>query len=129
MLSDSDLDASTSELQASISTVLSSARVARDVQEQKVYSIADRDVIPPRPIGRQLPVSPPPGIAPTMTGRLEIVVDRSGRVESVKLYTPHNGFHDRMIVSAAKAWHYRPATRNGRPVRFSIVVPINLPES
>jgi hypothetical protein len=39
-----------------------------------------------------------------------------------------NGYHDRMIVSAAKAWHYRPATRKGRAVRYSMVMSITLPD-
>jgi len=49
-------------------------------------------------------------------------------VETVKLDTPVNGYHDRMIVSAAKAWHYRPAMRKGRPVRYSMVMSITLPD-
>jgi hypothetical protein len=38
------------------------------------------------------------------------------------------GSHARMIVSAAKAWHYRPALRKGRPVRYSMVMSITLPD-
>ncbi len=55
-------------------------------------------------------------------------VGRSGRVETVRLDTPVNGYHDRMLVSAVKAWHYRPAIKNGRPVRFTLVMTIRLPD-
>jgi hypothetical protein len=33
-----------------------------------------------------------------------------------------------MLVSAAKAWHYRPAIKNGKAVRFSLVMTIRLPD-
>jgi hypothetical protein len=57
------------------------------------------------------------------------VINRDGSVYSVKLHTPLNRHHERMIVSPAKAWRYRPATRNGRPVMYRILVKVNLPES
>jgi TonB family protein len=80
-------------------------------------------------VGRQLSTASQlhnAGVPPT--GRLEILVNRSGRVESVRLETPKNGYHDRMIVSAVKAWRYRPALRNGKPVRYFMVVSISLPD-
>ncbi len=106
-----------------------SAVAARTSLENRIYSSADADVLPPRPIGRQLPALQPPGSNAQAIGRLEILVDRTGQVETVRLHTPSNAYHDRMIVSAAKAWRYRPAVRNGKPVRFNLVLMINLPES
>jgi hypothetical protein len=129
LVADNDLDTSATELRRAVSELVARARVAREFEEKKVYSSANADVVPPRPLGRQLPANPPPGLGNDLTGRLEILVDRSGHVESVKLHTPRNNYHDRMIVSAAKAWHYVPATRNGRPVRFNIVMSIYLPQS
>jgi hypothetical protein len=129
LIADSELDTSANELRHLISDLATRARAATELEERKIYSNANADVVPPRPIGRQLPADPPAGIGNELTGRLEILVDQSGRVESVKLHTPRNSYHDRMIVSAAKAWHYAPATRNGRPVRFNIVMSINLPQS
>ena len=58
-----------------------------------------------------------------------MIIGRDGTVENVTFHTPLNRHHERMIVSAAKAWRYRPATRNGRPVRYRILVKVNLPES
>jgi TonB family protein len=105
------------------------ASEARATEEQRIYTAADRDVTPPRPLGHQLPIVGLPGVSSPVTGRLRILVDRSGQVETVIVDTPANGFHDRMIVSAAKAWRYKPALRNGKPVRFSLVMPLNLPDS
>jgi hypothetical protein len=56
-------------------------------------------------------------------------VGRLGDVEVVKLYTPLNRYHERMIVSAVKAWRFQPATKDGRPIRFRLTMTINLPES
>src|SRR5262249_1400415 len=129
LLADSDLDDPPADLKAAIANVLALARPARTTLEERVYPAADRDVTPPRALGRQLPAAPSPATPQDLIGHLEIVVDRSGSVETVRLFTPLNGYHDRMIVSAAKAWHYTPALRNGRPVRFRMVMAINLPES
>ena len=82
----------------------------------------------PQPLGRQLPAALPRGIPPGLVGQLEVLINRAGEVERVRLYTPLNAYHDRMIVSAAKAWHYKPALRNGKPVRFQLVISVNLPE-
>jgi hypothetical protein len=62
-------------------------------------------------------------------GQLEMVIGRDGVVEVIRLHTPLNRFHERMIVSAAKAWRYEPATRRGLPVRFRLFRTINLPEN
>jgi outer membrane biosynthesis protein TonB len=60
---------------------------------------------------------------------LEIIVGKQGDVEFVKLHTPLNRYHERMVVSAAKAWRYRPARKGGTPVRYRLNVTVNLPES
>jgi hypothetical protein len=64
-----------------------------------------------------------------MVGTLDWLINQEGTVEIVRLYTALNRYHERMIVSAAKAWRYKPASKEGRPVKFRIVSPINLPES
>jgi TonB family protein len=51
-------------------------------------------------------------------GTLEFVVSESGAVEHVRLVSPANRYQERMLVAAAKAWQFRPATREGRPVRY-----------
>jgi hypothetical protein len=127
LLRDADIDPSDADLNGEVSNLMAMATSAHTLEEARIYTSADRDVTPPRPIGRQLSTASLSGRAP-LTGRLELVVGRSGEVETVKLETPVNGYHDRMIVSAAKAWHYRPATKKGRPVRYSMVMSITLPD-
>jgi hypothetical protein len=127
LLRDADIDAGSQDLSDDLASLIAQANTARTLEETRIYTSADRDVTPPRPIGRQLSSASVSGRAP-LTGRLELVVDRNGEVETVRLETPVNGYHDRMIVSAAKAWRYRPAMRKGRPVRYSMVMSITLPD-
>ena len=127
LLRDADIDPGEVDLNNDVANLMAMVTAARTLEESRVYTSEDRDVTPPRPIGRQLSTASLSGRAP-QTGRLEIVVGRSGEVETVKLETPVNGYHDRMIVSAAKAWHYRPAMRKGHAVRYSMVMSITLPD-
>jgi hypothetical protein len=128
LLDDADVGAEGADLNADVPNLLALASAARTAEEEKVYTIADSGVTPPRPLGRQLSAASVSRIALPFTGHLEILVGRSGRVEAVKLETPVNGYHDRMLVSAVKAWHYKPAVRNGKAVRFSLVMSIALPD-
>ena len=127
MVEDADIAPAPLDLSMAIHSARTRAVAGKTTLEQRVYTADDRDVIPPAPVGRQLPQAAPVGGGPI--GRLEILVDRAGRVEAVKLHTPSNAYHDRMIVSAAKAWHFKPATRAGKPVRFTLIMSINLPGS
>ena len=65
-------------------------------------------MIPPEPLSRQFPEGVPSGIPPARVGTLELIIGKTGDVEFVKLHTPLNRYHERMIVSAVKAWRYRP---------------------
>jgi hypothetical protein len=88
-----------------------------------VYSREDPDVKPPRILRQQLPSAPPPN---AQTGYLEFVVDTHGDVESLNLISPTTRFHDLMLVAAAKAWKFRPALFDGRPVKYRMRVAITL---
>jgi hypothetical protein len=112
-----------------VDDLISAASAAKSQADEIVYTTADKGVVPPRELSRQFPASNPLGIPPHRVGTLEMIIDKDGGVEFVKLHTPLNRYHERMIVSAAKAWRYRPATRNGKPVKYRLTVRINLPES
>jgi hypothetical protein len=97
--------------------------------EDVVYSELDAGVVPPRLLSRGFPSKPPFDVPPNRVGKLDVIVARNGEVEFLKLYTPLNRYHERIIVPAVKAWRYKPAMKNGKPVRFRLSVTINLPES
>jgi hypothetical protein len=88
-----------------------------------VYSREDPDVKPPRILRQQLPSAPAPN---AQTGYLEFVVDTQGDVESLNLISPTTRFHELMLVAAAKAWKFRPALFDGRPVKYRMRVAIPL---
>ena len=129
MLNDPDVGTPPSPLLATIGRVVARASAAKAAEEDRIYTLADLGVTPPAALSRQLPIAMPPGVSRQMLGTIEMVIDREGQVEAVRLHTPLNRYHERMIVSAAKAWRYKPALRNGKPVRFSLLVSITLPES
>ena len=125
----SDLRAAYSDLRDAVGRLMATALDVKAREEQRIYTLEDDEVTPPVALGRQLPAAPPVGVRKQLVGHLEMLINREGEVEALKLHTPLNRFHERMIVSAAKAWRYQPARRNGKPVRFRLVSSINLPES
>jgi Gram-negative bacterial TonB protein C-terminal len=90
---------------------------------EPVYSSADAEVRPPALMRPQLPTLP----APTArTSYYEILVDENGAAAAVKVVSPVRRYYDGMLVAAAKAWTFKPAVRDGRPVKYWIRVPINV---
>ncbi len=116
-------------LRDQVEDLLDRASKATASGEDILYSDSSVGVVPPRQISRGLPATSPFGIPANRIGTLEMIIARDGTVEFVKLHTPLNRHHERMIVSPAKAWLFRPATKNGKPVRYRISVKVNLPES
>ena len=88
------------------------------VVDETVYSRSDGSVLPPVLVRPVLPKDPPPGVPADQIGTMEVLVDRQGDVERVKLISPGNRFRERMLVSAAKMWKFRPAFKDGHPVRY-----------
>jgi hypothetical protein len=117
------------ELRRDVQQLLARASALKAREDDRVYTVGDEGVLPPVALSRQMPVGPPPGLSRQMVGTLDLLINQEGTVEIVRLYTPLNRYHERMIVSAAKAWRYKPASKEGRPVKFRLVSPINLPES
>ncbi len=109
--------------------LIEKAGTAQLSAEDIVYSERDAGVVPPRLLSRGFPSRPPFDVPPNRVGKLDVIVGKAGDVEFLKLYTPLNRYHERVIVPAVKAWRYKPAMKNGKAVRFRLSVTINLPES
>lgn len=87
------------------------------------YTEADMDVEPPVLVYPQLR-SEPSAAPPATVPHFELLVNERGEVDQVRLRARDARFQDRMMISAAKAWRFRPATKDGTPVRYRVRVPI-----
>jgi TonB family protein len=88
-----------------------------------VYSASDSEVVPPVLIGHPLPS--PRGLEAWDAGVFDLTIDEQGQVEQVRLVSRSNRFHERMLVSAAKAWRFEPARRHGQPVKYRTQVRVS----
>ena len=75
-------------------------------------------------LGSQLPGELPASIDKTKLVRIELVVLPDGTVQSVKLLNNPYNIHESMFLSAAKAWKFKPAIKNGRPVAYRKIITI-----
>ena len=100
------------------STVAPLRTAPRVAPSGHVYRAGNPQVTPAVLIRPHLPHNPPLDVPDEHIGTLEFVVAESGAVEHVHLVSPANRYQERMLVAAAKTWRFRPATRDGRPVRF-----------
>ena len=72
----------------------------------------------------QLPSKPTRDTSMTKPGELDLLVLEDGTVAEARLIPQSDRLQDRMLISAAKAWRFRPATKEGRAVRYRVRVPI-----
>src|SRR5262249_24095922 len=91
---------------------------ATDPGSGPIFSLDSEGVSPPEGVRPQLPRELPPGVKPEQLCRVDLIVSETGTVESVKLVGAPRSVHDSMFLSAAKAWRFHPALKDGRPVRF-----------
>jgi outer membrane biosynthesis protein TonB len=84
-----------------------------------VYSNADVDVAPPAMVYPHLPRVDfqGPGV-----NSMEVVVATDGSVQRVRLISVARRMTDMMLLSGAKSWRFEPALRDGRPVRYRMVI-------
>jgi hypothetical protein len=107
-----------------------SSSVSNGIARSVTYSARDTDVIPPIPILPRLVAgwqtsSPGNGLDALS---IAVVVDETGRAFSVTgLNAPQNlGEHLRLTSALAvvKSWEFQPATKDGAPVRYRLLVPL-----
>jgi cytoskeletal protein RodZ len=92
----------------------------------EVFTARDEGVTPPVIVRPVLPKDPPPDVPPADIGVVEVVVDENGDVLHVKLISPANRYRERMLVSASKMWKFRPAYKDGVPVRYKTRVRLTI---
>jgi TonB-like protein len=89
----------------------------------RIYSTGDANVVPPATVNQTLPMFPGSVKMPRV-GKLEVVIDETGAVESAIMIGSVSSDYDSRAVAATKTWRYKPATLNGAPVKFRKIVQI-----
>jgi tetratricopeptide (TPR) repeat protein len=91
----------------------------------RIYTGGESNVIPPIIVNQALPPFSDRVLIPR-SGKIEVVIDEWGAVESAIMTASVTQAYDVMAIAAAKAWRYRPATANGAPVKFRKTVQITI---
>lgn len=96
---------------------------------QTVFTALDRNVTPPVEQRRVMPRWSPNNRAMAVlahSGLLEIVIDQSGGIESASMAKSVLPGYDEALLQAARSWRYKPAEKDGKPVRYRQVLEIVL---
>ncbi|HUL74111.1 MAG TPA: TonB family protein [Vicinamibacterales bacterium] len=96
--------------------------------EERAYSADDKEVTPPVDVSCPLPEWHPLNSSQMREyhGVLRIVIDAQGKVESSAVLVPAHPAYDPLLLAAVKDWQYKPALRNGQPVKYQKLIPFTL---
>jgi hypothetical protein len=87
-----------------------------------IYSVEDEGVAPPVVVEQRMPAMSIELQAITKaqksSGAIDLVIDEGGRVVDATIRQSLNSSFDLLIVRSARAWKYRPAMKDGTPVRY-----------
>jgi len=108
------------------------APVVRDPSPAAVAvpSSAKAGVIAPIPV-----FQPQPNISPALlsvvrqlrrSSTIDVVINEHGTVDEVTVKQPVTPVYDKLVVAAAKTWRYKPALKDGVPIKFVSTVVINV---
>jgi hypothetical protein len=97
------------------------------VVKPSIYSRANREVEPPVIMRPQIRSEPPARPRETQPAVLVLDIDEQGAVGQVRLrgVSAEERYHAGMMVAAAKAWRFRPALKDGKPVRYRLWLPVS----
>jgi TonB family protein len=105
------------------------AEVAKAPSAPRIYTASDSDVVAPQVIARTMPGWRPPSTLiaqQSFRGTLEIVVNEQGTIEWAGISKPSFPSYDADLLTATKAWRFRPATKMGEPVKYRLAVEVVL---
>jgi TonB family protein len=102
-------------------------------QAPKIYVVDEPGVTPPVAVKQMLPEFTKPGgplaarmMQPPEKGMIEIVIDERGNVESAMMRVPVHKDYDAEVLQAARGWKYKPAVKDGAPVKFRKYITISV---
>jgi TonB family protein len=92
---------------------------------KRVFTSEDSDAVAPVTVRQQMPRFPG-NLTTQAAGVIELVIDATGSVESVRMLEPVHPQYDSLVMSAAKRWQYQPAHVAGTNVRYLKRIQISL---
>lgn len=96
--------------------------------EPEIYGVQHSSVKRPVSVSKTLPDWRPIGVEERMSfeGILEVVVNEQGKVDSVRVVRPVHPRYDPELVKAAASWTFKPATKDGVPVKYRYAMSVSL---
>ena len=104
------------------------ARVAEAkaaVAAPRIYTLADATVTQPVIVNQALPPYPRKPLRPVQ-GVVEVVINEQGAVENAAIRATIDPIYDTLALAASRTWHYKPATKDGAPVKFRKLVQVRI---
>jgi len=85
-------------------------------------------VVPPVPVRESMPgwQASGRGVRLRYSGALQITIDEKGDVESATILSPLHPEYNRLLLQAARSWKYQPAEKDGKPIKFVKIIPVEL---
>jgi hypothetical protein len=101
--------------------------------DPKAYDSRDADIAPPVLLTSMSPIPKSPEIlleAMTTKLAIRVLVNEAGTVDLVNATLPPRTLSESLLVTnglaMAKTWVFRPAVRNGRPVKYRLILPLSM---
>jgi tetratricopeptide (TPR) repeat protein len=94
-----------------------------------IYSAEDKDVARPVVQSRAMPTWIAPtqaGTSPVLRGVVDLLIDEHGKVTQARMATPIHPQYDPYLLKAARDWTFKPATRNGLPVKYRYLLEVRI---
>lgn len=94
----------------------------------RMYGVEDKEVTPPVDVKCPMPEWHPvtPAQMHDFHGVLRVIINAEGKVESASVVTAGHQAYDPLLLAAAKDWQYKPAMRDGQPVKYQKLIPFVL---
>ena len=94
---------------------------SRNLPDVRIYSAIDSGIEPPKLRSAEIPEFLITGF-PNRANSVEVIVDKSGGVERVRMLDGPQRIPDIMLLGRVKQWEFDPATKDGSAVRYRLIL-------
>jgi TonB family protein len=96
-----------------------------------VYGADDPSVTVPVAVAQEMPPWRSPGSlrnGVVLTGLMRLIIDEAGKVEQATILRAIHPTYDTALLRAARTWTFKPALKDGVPVKYAKVIEVPLHE-